>query len=164
MSGTTAVTIICSIIGSSAIFGFIQFLISRKDKKREQIDEFHSSMNEQLAGIKTDISGVKDDILEVRDDMIEMQNQFRESIAALDDKIEKDIAIQARIRILRASDEMRQNVHHSYEYFRQLNRDITVYMNYCGRNTEFKNNEATSAIEHINRVYQDCLDNNNFLS
>lgn len=147
------VTIVCSIIGSGAVFGFIQFLISRKDKKNDQFSE-----------LQTSIDSVKSDVGQVRSDVSELRDSVNSSIEGLKDDIARGAAIQARIRILRANDELRQDVHHSYEYFRQLHHDITDYEKYCEAHPDFKNNEAVNSIEYINRVYQDCLDKNNFLT
>lgn len=147
------VTSICSIIGSGAVVGFIQFLISRKDKKNDKFSELQKSIDE----IQQDVGHVRSDVSELRDNM-------NTSIDGLKDDIARGAAIQARIRILRANDELRQEVHHSYEYFRQLHHDITDYEKYCEAHPDFKNNEAVNSIEYINRVYQDCLDKNNFLT
>ena len=153
MLGERLLTIICSIIGSSAVFGFIQFMISRKDKKDDKLSELQKSIDE----VKEDLGGVRSDMSGMREDM-------NTNIDGLKDDIARGAAIQARIRILRANDELRQEVHHSYEYFRQLHHDITDYEKYCEAHPDFKNNEAVNSIEYINRVYQDCLDKNNFLT
>ena len=39
-------TIAVSILGSAAVFGFIQFLISRKDKRNDDLEEIKDSINE----------------------------------------------------------------------------------------------------------------------
>lgn len=153
MSVETVIAIVGSITGSAALFGFIQFLISRKDKK-----------NEKLESIQKDITSIKTSITELKSDLVTVQNSFRSDLETVTDLIDKTNAIQSRIRILRANDEMRQDVHHSYEYFRQLHQDITEYELYCTNHPEFKNNEAVNSIEYINRVYQDCLESHNFLS
>lgn len=146
------ITIVCSIIGSSGMFAFVQFLINRKDKKDDKLD-----------GLKEDIQGIKEDIQDVRSDIDTMKLEFHTSIQGVHDEISKESAIQCRIRILRANDELRQNIHHSYEYFRQLHSDITEYEAYCLTHPEFKNNEAVNSIEYINRIYQKCLEENDFL-
>ena len=145
MESNILLAIVLAILGSSGVFAFIQFLISRRDTKDKKLDD-----------ITKDIKSLKDDIQE-------MKSQFSDDISKLDDKLERSQAIQARIRILRCNDELRQNIHHSYEYFRQTHSDITYYENYCLAHPGFKNNEAVNSIEYINRVYQDCLDSNNFL-
>lgn len=153
MNGELIIAIVGSIVGSSALFGFIQFLVSRKDKKDEKFDKLQES-----------IDSLTEDVDEVKQNMSSIEIQRKADMDALNDKIDKNGAVQARIRILRANDEMRQDVHHSYEYFRQLHQDITDYENYCKTHPDFKNNEAVNSIEYINRVYQDCLDKHNFLT
>lgn len=156
MSTEVIIAIISAIVGSSALFAFIQFLITRKDKKNDQIADLKKSLNESLDDLKKDISGIKEDVQE-------MKVSVNSDITNLNEKIDKSNAIQSRIRILRANDEMRQDVHHSYEYFRQLHQDITDYEFYCTNHPEFKNNEAVNSIDYINKVYQECLAKNNFL-
>lgn len=153
MSTETIFTIVGSILCSSAVFGFIQFMISRKDKKADQFAE-----------LKRSIELIQQDVGHVRSDVSELNESVNSSIDGLKDEIARGAAIQARIRILRANDELRQDVHHSYEYFRQLHHDITDYEQYCEAHPDFKNNEAVNSIEYINRVYQDCLDKHNFLT
>lgn len=130
----TALTIICSILGSSAVFGFVQFLIIRRDEKKGK-----------FAGILKEITNIKHEISVLSGDMKKMQ------------------VLECRIRILRASDEIRRNVKHSKEFFDQLNDDITKYQQYCENNPEFKNNRAVMAIQNINDVYIKALKDDNFL-
>lgn len=151
-TSSVLITVVCSVIGSSGMFAFVQFLINRKDKKDDKLD-----------GLKEDIQGLKENIQDVRDDIDVMKREFHTSIQGVQDEVAKNAAIQSRIRILRANDEMRQNVHHSYEYFRQLHSDITEYEAYCLTHPEFKNNEAVNSIDYINKVYQKCLEENDFL-
>lgn len=146
------VTIISTVIGSSGLFALIQFLISRKDKHNERLENLQTSIND----VKTDISNLASDITSLKEaTSLDIQN--------LSDKISRGHVIQARIRILRANDELRSNVRHSFEYFRQLHQDITDYENYCATHPDFKNNEAVNSIAHINSVYQELLATNNFL-
>lgn len=153
MSGEVLAAIVGSIAGSSAIFTFIQFLINRKDTKDKKLDD-----------LKEGMENLDKKISDMRNDMTDMQSRFQKDIDGLNKKIDENYVIQSRIRILRANDEMRQDVHHSYEYFRQLHQDITEYEQYCKDHPEFKNNEAVNSIEYINRVYQDCLSKNSFLT
>jgi peptidoglycan hydrolase CwlO-like protein len=129
-----AVAVLVSIVSSSAIFTFIQFLIDRKDKRESRYKELESSIQ-----------------------------SIRQDIVKLSDKMEENDIRQARTRILRASDEIRRDVKHSQEFFDQLNEDITDYANYCDTHKGFKNNKAVNAIQNINNVYKDALKNNNFL-
>lgn len=139
------VTVVVAVLSSSGLFALIQFLINRHDKKNDKMKE------------------LKDSIDSMKNDMVERDEKFSKSIDSIMEKITHDIVVQARIRILRANDELRQGSKHSYEYFRQLHQDITEYEQYCRNHPEFKNNEAVNSIEYINRVYQESLDTNNFL-
>ena len=141
------------LLGSSGLFAFIQWLITRKDNQKDKFKELLASLKE----LKADVQGVTEEVTTMK---INIQTNVNE----LSDKIDRNNAIQSRIRILRANDEMRQDDHHSYEYFKQLHSDITEYESYCRNHPEFKNNEAASSIEYINAVYQDCMKKNNFLA
>lgn len=47
MDNATTIEIIVAVIGSSALFSFIQFLIQRKDNKTDKIDKIYKTMEEQ---------------------------------------------------------------------------------------------------------------------
>lgn len=127
-------TIVAAVLGSSALFAFLQFLLQRKDNRRHEADV----------------------ILHRLDDV-------SEDVHHLSDKIDKNQATNARIRILQAGDEMRRHVDHSAEYFRQVNEDITLYEKYCEAHPEYKNNQALNTIEYINNIYQKCMAEDSFL-
>ena len=92
------VTIVIAVMGSSALFTFVQFLIQRRDNKDVRTHKILGKMQD-LCNIVTELSA----------------------------KIDRHQATQSRIRILRAGDEMRLNIKHSHEYFKQLNEDISLY-------------------------------------
>lgn len=127
------VAIITSALASSALFTFIQFLITRHDNMQGCAKE-------------------------IRDKVDGLQAAFNALHAELN---ERD-ALDARRRILSASDEIRRGHRHSKEWFDQLNADIDAYNNYCEEHQKFKNNRAMKAIENINRVYARCLETNDF--
>ena len=122
------------LLGGGALTSFIQFLIARHDEK----------------------NGIKDTL------MVAMEG-IRQELDALREKHAEDRANDARIRILRFSDEVRHKMRHSKEYFDQINSDIDVYEQYCESHPEYKNNRAVMAIQNIKRVYQECLAENDFL-
>lgn len=134
MTESIVVTLVCSILGSSAVFGLIQFIVQRYD-----------SHHDRYASVLTEISGLRKDI------------------EALHGDVDKIAVVNARIRILDASDQIRRKVKHSEEYFNQINDDITLYNRYCDAHPDFKNNRAVHAIENINRAYAQTLANNDFL-
>jgi len=127
------VAIITSALASSALFTFIQFLLTRYDEKK-------GKMNEVTTKIDTLQSGLD----KIRSDLDERD------------------ALDARRRILTASDEIRHGKRHSKEWFDQLNADIDAYNHYCDKHESFKNNRAVKAIENINNVYLKCLETNDF--
>lgn len=126
-----------AIIGSPTLTvaaTLLQYFINRRDRKKEK-DE-----------------GVSAEVAEIRKDVHELGNALAE-----------DRATNARIRILRFSDEVRHGVLHSKESFDQVNLDIDTYHRYCEDHPEYKNNRAVMAIANIQRVYAKCLENNGFL-
>lgn len=129
-----AVTIILSVVGGGALLSFIQYLITRHDEKKGKG--------------KTLMKAIE----EVRKDIDKLRNEISE-----------DRANNARIRILSFSDEVRHNVRHSKESFDQINLDIDTYRRYCDTHKEYKNNRAVRAIANIERVYDSCLRDNDFL-
>ena len=125
--------IVTSALASSALFTFIQFLITRYDQKKGKLSELTAKVD----GIEQKITGLSTE-LDERD------------------------ALDARRRILTASDELRHGKRHSKEWFDQLNADIDAYNRYCGKHEDFRNNRATKAIENINNVYLKLLETNDF--
>lgn len=129
-----AATIVLSVVGGGALLSFIQYLITRHDEKKGKG--------------KTLMKAIE----EVRKDIDKLRNEISE-----------DRANNARIRILSFSDEVRHNVRHSKESFDQINLDIDTYRRYCDTHKEYKNNRAVRAIANIERVYDSCLRDNDFL-
>lgn len=106
--------IIIAIIGSGALFTFIQFLITRYDTKKSII----------------------------------------EKIDELGEDMERHKAIEARNHILRFSDELRNGVHHSEDYFKQIMIDIDTYENYCEEHKDFANGLTVLASEFITEEFR----------
>lgn len=151
-----AMEIILALIGSSALFSFITFLINRRDNR-----------NAALKEIVEVIKAMKDSSEEQFRETREAINTLREDMNANDlklrDSLDETKAITARVRILRASDEILHKMKHSQEWFDQLNDDITYYETYCNTHPDFRNNKATHAIASINKVYAKCIEENDFL-
>ena len=92
--------------------------------------------------------------------------KLKEIETKLDDHITEDqlgYVKQARTRILRFNDEVLQGSKHTSEHWTEALEDIDIYENYCKSHPEFPNNKAVLAIENLKRVYQNCLQKNNFL-
>lgn len=150
------VEIILALVGSSAIFGFIQFLIVRRDNRSEKLQEIANSIADLTTHNKKEFESVKHDIDILRVDMNTNDEQLR-------NKLEENKATTARVRILRASDEISHKMRHSKEWFDQLNDDVDFYESYCKKNPDFRNNKATHAIANINEVYAAALKADDFL-
>lgn len=138
-------TIFISCITSASLMSFIQFLIVRHDQKNGLLNE----MNKRLKDTQDDIETMRKHVDNTFDSFCEeiYQEQMR----------------YCRIRILTASDEIRRNVKHSEEFYDQINDDISKYNHYCRSHPGFQNNKAIHAISNINRAYEECLRNNDFL-
>lgn len=89
--------------------------------------------------------------------------KLKEEFTSLRNEIREEQAITARVRILRFSDEMLHGDRHSKESFDQALQDIDRYNDYCDANPRFENERAKAAITHIKRVYEKCLEQNDFL-
>lgn len=129
-----AITVILSIVGGGALLSFIQYLITRHDEKKGR----GKTIMEAIKAIRNDLDALRSEISE-------------------------DRATDARIRILKFSDEVRHCVRHSKESFDQVNSDIDTYRQYCEKHPEYKNNRAVMAIANIERVYAECLKEHDFL-
>lgn len=128
------ITVVAAVIGSNALWGFIQFLIQRKDKK--------------------------DDCSKKIMDMIQT---LEEKIDKLDSQMSEDGAITARVRILKFMDELLEGRRHTKDSYDQVMTDITNYNKYCKSHPDFKNNQTESTIEYINKNYQERLEKHDFL-
>ena len=128
------ITIVATIIGSNALWGFIQFLMERKDKK----DDCSKKIMEMIQNLDKKI------------DKIDKEASERE-------------AITARVRILKFMDELLEGRKHTKDSYDQVMTDITNYNKYCSTNPDFKNNQTEATIEYINKDYQKRLEKHDFL-
>ena len=93
-------------------------------------------------------------------------SKLAELTAKLDRHIQEDAEYktsEARARILRFGDEVRQGQLHTAEHWADVLRDVDRYENYCGKNPDYENNRAVSTINYLKSVYQKHLENNDFL-
>ena len=118
MNTETLSTLMVAIIGTGALFSFIQFLIalffSRKDKSKE----------------------------------------IEKKIDNLADKVDRNQAVLARTHILRFSDELKNGIEHSAEYFRQQLDDCDTYDAFCRSHPDFKNSYTEIANKHIKETFE----------
>ena len=113
-----------SLLGCGALFTFIQFMIQRHDKKKNDIKE----VKEMITDVKSEVTAVKDDVSEFK-------------------------ATLARTHILRFADELHDGKYHSDEYFRQQIQDIDTYNRYCDKHADFRNGLTKMASEYIIKEY-----------
>lgn len=106
-----------AIIGSNALFSFVQFLVTRVDNKKN----------------------------------------IEKKIDKLSEKVDENAAILARTHILRFSDEIKNGVIHSQEYWRQQLDDCDLYARFCESHPNFKNSYTETADEHIRETYKDLM-------
>jgi len=111
--------------------------------------KFGSAMNQDMLD-KLDILSTKVDQLEKRDD---------EQDAAMAEEHARAI----RRRILRCSDEIRRKERHSEEYFNDVLNDISHYKKYCDEHPKFENEKAVLAIRLVEKTYEKCISDNDFL-
>lgn len=82
---------------------------------------------------------------------------IEKKIDALSDKVDRNQAVLARTHILRFSDEIKNGMIHSLEYWRQQLDDCDTYARFCEAHPDFKNSYAVTADEHIRETYKDLV-------
>lgn len=123
--------IILAIVTSGAFFGFIQFLITRRDNKKN-------------------IEKKLDDLDKKVDERIDVVDQKIDKVA---DSLDQKAAVLARTHILRFSDEIKNGMVHSSEYWRQQLDDCDTYQRFCDAHPNFKNSYTEHADKHIKETF-----------
>lgn len=127
------IAIVLAVIGSNALWGFIQFLVQRKDNREDCSKK-----------------------------IIEMIQKLDGKIDKLDDELGERSAISCRVRIIKFMDEILEGWSHSHDSYVQVMQDITNYLRYCAEHPEFKNHQTEATITHIQADYQERLEKNDF--
>lgn len=133
MDRESIIAIFVAVVGSNALWGFIQFLIQRKDNKGDCAKK-----------------------------ILEMIQKLDEKIDKLDGELSERSAISCRVRIIKFMDEILEGWSHSHDSYVQVMQDITNYLRYCAEHPEFKNHQTEASIEHIEADYQERLEKNDF--
>lgn len=84
----------------------------------------------------------------------------------LDNHIQEDNEAKAdegRLRVLRFGDEVRRGIQHTEEHWTDILRDIDRYEDYCDSHPEYENNRATRTIQYLKNIFDEHLENNDFL-
>ena len=96
-------------------------------------------------------------------EVVEKVDSLERNVKKLRAECEERAANNCRTRILHFGDEILHNVRHSKEHFDQILLDITDYEQYCNNHPHFRNNVAVATIKRITEVYEECVENNDFL-
>lgn len=123
------------ILLGGGFLAFLQFLISRYDKKHDK-----------LSDLEKDLKSIKDALIK------------------MDEKCDEREAINSRVRILRFGDELmyQPEKRHSKDSFDQVLSDIDAYEHYCNSHRDFKNNQTVVTTEYIRKVYNERLEKKDF--
>ena len=116
--------IIIAVLASGAVFSFVQFLIT-----------FGFSRADKSKEIEKKIDTLNDKIDKVAE------------------SVDENAAVLARTHILRFSDEIKNGMIHSSEYWRQQLDDCDTYMRFCESHPDFKNSYTEHADKHIKETY-----------
>lgn len=122
-----------AVIFGGAFLTFLQFIINRYDKKKDELGEIKKAIAD-----------------------------LREYIKNIDEKSDRREAVSCRVRILRFEDELQENRHHSKDSFDQVLSDVTTYDNFCDRHPGFRNHQTTATVAHIKSVYNERLEKRDF--
>ncbi len=102
-------------------------------------------------------------VIEKLDTLEVMQTETRQLLdehIRIDDERNADLH---RTYILRFNMELRRGMQHTDEDFNEILYNIKCYEQYCKEHPEYQNNRAVHAIKHIERVYDECMVNHDFL-
>lgn len=117
--------LIVTIIGAVLASGLIQFFISLFFSRKDKLKELEKKVD-----------------------------GTNEKIDKVDAKIDMNQAVLARTHILRFSDELKNGIEHSAEYFRQQLDDCDTYDEYCEAHPNFKNSYTMVANKHIKDTFE----------
>lgn len=128
--------IIVATLTAGAVFSFVQFIItfafSRVDKHKDtekKLDDIDKKIDEKFENLDEKIDKVKE-------------------------SVDENAAVLARTHILRFSDEIKNGVRHSSEYWRQQLDDCDTYARFCETHPNFKNSYTELADKHIKDTYE----------
>ena len=147
--------VVAAVIGSSALWGFIQFLLERKDKKEDcskKIVEMIEKLDEKF----------DEKINDLGNKSTEGRNKLDKKFDEIDNEVSEGHIIACRVRILKFMDEIIEGWDHSFDSYTQVMQDITNYERYCLEHPLFKNHQTVATIEHIKTDYKARLERNDF--
>lgn len=132
------------ILLGGGILGFIQFLISRADKKDEKDDEVLKKLDENNKEIN------------------KIQEDNKKEFKKVWEFLRESDAIDRRNRILDFNDELLENKDHSHDRFLNILDDIREYDEYCNTHPDFPNGRTIQASANIKKVYDRLFEKRKF--
>ena len=149
------IAVVVAVVGSNALWGFIQFLVQRKDNKEDcskKIIEMIQKLDEKF----------DEKIAELNNRSNQRNERLNKKIDKLDGELTERGTIECRVRILKFMDEILEGWEHSKDSYNQVMQDITNYEKYCAQHPLFKNHQTVATIAHIKADYQERLEKNDF--
>lgn len=129
--------VITFILGGGFL-SFLQFLIERRDKRKDDIKEFKKQLSD-------------------------VEKRLSDKIDAIEAKADERNAVNARVRILRFADETMDGRKHSKDSYDQVMHDIDDYEEYCEIHPDFKNNQTIQTVGYLKKIYAERLEKHDFL-
>lgn len=124
-----------AILGSTAVWQTVTWFVDRYDKRKTS----------------------KEDIFKEVEKVNEEVKKIGGKVDSLALKVDENQAILSRTHILRFSDEIRNGVTHSNDYWRQQMQDCDTYERFCQEHPDFKNNYTDLANRYIKDTYEELL-------
>lgn len=91
----------------------------------------------------------------------DMKQNFGKKLEDLNEKIDENQAVNARVHILRFADELRfGNMSHSLDYYKQTLIDAQYYERYVMAHPSFSNGITELSVEFIKDKYREELERN----
>lgn len=91
----------------------------------------------------------------------DMKQNFGKKLEDLNEKIDENQAVNARVHILRFADELRfGNMSHSLDYYKQTLIDAQYYERYVISHPNFSNGITELSVEFIKDKYREELERN----
>lgn len=100
---------------------------------------------------------VNREMLDKIDAISKKVEELEETDKKQDEERDRQLALDARRRILSVADEIRKSIRHSEEYFNDALEDVSYYRNYCRAHPDFENSKAVISSRIIEEAYQQCL-------
>ena len=116
--------IILAVLASGAVFSFVQFLITLGFSRKDKSNEIEKKLD-----------------------------NLNDKIDKVAESVDENAAILARTHNLRFSDEIKNGMVHSSEYWRQQLDDCDTYQRFCDSHPNFKNSYTEHADKHIKDTY-----------